>query len=339
MTVFSSISTQARAEEAAALGRARQVHHAVEGDAGLHRRVGVLEAGLEGRVPGREREQGAEVSAGRSAADRDERGSPPYSPMCSLTQATRPLDVDDVVGPGRLGAEPVVDGDADPAAGHQLEHHRLALLALVADHPRPAVDVDHHRRLPGRREPRPVDVEAVALLAVAPVVEVARRLDGPRLEGDGPGHPPPSAPGRRGRLGGHGEGVPRTSASAAAVTSVARRPVIPSPISPTQPATATARPSQPAQPSRAPKATKRTVATICQTMFWKASSPGPSPGEADDGQGLPPDRAVGERHGDGSDDGDGQEGVRHPTIFARSGRSPQVRPGRRRLSPVARPPS
>ncbi len=48
---------------------------------------------------------------------------------------------------------------------------------------------------------------------------------------------------------------------------------MPSPMRPTQSTTATASPSQPAQPSSAPNVMKRAVATICQTMFWNASSP------------------------------------------------------------------
>ena len=72
---------------------------------------------------------------------------------------------------------------------------------------------------------------------------------------------------------GTGKAPLRTSSRAAVVTPAARRPAIPSPRRPTQSAMATASPSQPAQPSRAPNEMKRAVATICQTMFWKASSP------------------------------------------------------------------
>ena len=61
----------------------------------------------------------------------------------------------------------------------------------------------------------------------------------------------------------------------------------------------------------------------------------PAAGEAEDGEGLPTDGAVGERDGDGSDERHGQKGVRHTTIFARPGRSPQVHPGRRGPAPFA----
>jgi hypothetical protein len=76
---------------------------------------------------------------------------------------------------------------------------------------------------------------------------------------------------------GIGNALPRTSSSAAAVTPAARRPAMPSPSNPTHSTMATPSPSQPAQPWRAPNAMKRAVATICQTMFWNASSPATQP--------------------------------------------------------------
>ena len=45
----------------------------------------------------------------------------------------------------------------------------------------------------------------------------------------------------------------------------------------------------------------------------------PAGREAQDGEGLPPDRAVGQRHRDGPDEGDDQEGVGHPSILTRTG--------------------
>ena len=72
---------------------------------------------------------------------------------------------------------------------------------------------------------------------------------------------------------GTGKAGLRTSPSAAAVTTAARRPAMPSPTRPIQSATATASPSQPAQFESAPPHMKSPVATSCQTMFWKASSP------------------------------------------------------------------
>ena len=197
---------QAGPEDRRALGVAGQIHDPVERDARLHRRVGVLEARLEVRVTRAEREQRAEVSAGRAAAHRHEGRVAVVLADVRLHPRHRALGVDDVIRPGRLRAQPVVDGDADPAPGDQLEHHRLALFALLADHPGAAVDVDHDGRLPRRRQAGLVDVEPVALVAVAPVVDVARDAHGARAEGDGPGDPPPAAPRRRRGLDGYGEG-------------------------------------------------------------------------------------------------------------------------------------
>ena len=82
-----------------------------------------------------------------------------------------------------------------------------------------------------------------------------------------------------GAVGSTGTGKPtlRTSPSAAAVTSAARRPAMPRPMSPIQPASATASPSQPAQFESAPNQMKIAVAPSCQMMFWKANSPAIQP--------------------------------------------------------------
>ncbi len=68
-------------------------------------------------------------------------------------------------------------------------------------------------------------------------------------------------------MSGTGNVAVRTSVSAAAVTSAARRPAIPSPTSPTQSATATTSPTQPAQFESAPPQMNSAVATSCQRMF------------------------------------------------------------------------
>ena len=193
------------------------------------------------------------MAAGRAATDGDEVGVAPVLGDVLLDPGQGPLAVDDVVGPRRLGAQPVVDRDAHPAPGHQLEHHRLALLALVADDPGPAVDVHHDRRLGGWGQAGPVDVEAVALAAVAPVVDVAVVLDRRATGAGWPGSPATTCP-RSGRSGGRAPGRPGCAPRPAR-----RRPpgppawpVTPSPTRPIHSAMARARPSQPAQPSRAP---------------------------------------------------------------------------------------
>ena len=67
--------------------------------------------------------------------------------------ADRALHVHDVVGEGRLRREPVVDREADPAAAREMRHQRLALLALVADHPGAAVDLEQRGPTANRAPP------------------------------------------------------------------------------------------------------------------------------------------------------------------------------------------
>ena len=102
------------------------------------------------------------------------------------------------------------------------------------------------------------------------------------------------------------------------MTPAARRPAMPSPKSPTQSTTATARPSQPAQLSRAPNADEEGGGDhLPDDVLERQLAGDPRQGEAEHGEGLPPDGAVGQHDGDGPDEGDDQEGVRHATIFAR----------------------
>jgi hypothetical protein len=58
----------------------------------------------------------------------------------------------------------VVDRDAHPAPAGQVAHQRPALLLLVADHPRAAVDLQEHR-CAGNRFQRPVHVQEEPLAA------------------------------------------------------------------------------------------------------------------------------------------------------------------------------
>ena len=146
--------------------------------------------------------QGAEVTPGRPPGQGDERRVTAVLGDVLSDPGDGPLAVDDVVRPGGLGAEPVVDGDADPAPGDQLVEHGLALLALVPDDPGAAVDVDHDRRRghPGREPLRTDDVEAVPMTAVAPVVDVPGQVGRASTDRDGPGEAPPPAPLRPGDL-------------------------------------------------------------------------------------------------------------------------------------------
>ena len=142
---------------------------------------------------------------GRAPAHRHEGGVAAVLRDMRLDPGHGHLGVDDLRRPGRSGTEPVVDGDAHPTPGHQFVEHRLALLALLPHHPRPAVDVHHDRRAGRRRQTRPVDVESVATLAIAPVVDVLCGQHRSTLERNGSGHPPEATPGGSHRLGGNRE--------------------------------------------------------------------------------------------------------------------------------------
>ena len=90
-------------------------------------------------------------------------GSTPYSSACSRIHARPRLQSTRWSGKVAAGAEPVVDVEPDPALGGQVVEQRDALLALVADHPAAAVDLQE-RRAPGAarrdRRGRHGDVEA-----------------------------------------------------------------------------------------------------------------------------------------------------------------------------------
>ena len=102
------------------------------------------------------------MPAGRAAGDDDEVGIAPVLGDVLLHPGDRPLDVDDLVGPGAARGEAVVERDAHPAALGEVPHERGALLLLAARHPRPAVHLDEHRRagVVGEVGPAP-DVEVV----------------------------------------------------------------------------------------------------------------------------------------------------------------------------------
>ena len=314
MTLLLQHLEQARAVQARTVRVARHVHHPVEGHAGLDRGVGVLEPGLVRRVAGAEREQRAQVPAGRAPADRDERGVAAVLGDVLLDPRHRPLGVDDVVGPGRLGAQAVVDGDAHPTAGHQLVHHGLALLALVADDPRAAVYVHHDRggRGVAGLQLRAVDVEAVPAQPVAGVVDVVDDVDRPRLERDGAGDPPPFAPRRIDRVVGHGEGLRADLVERAGDDG--GRPYAGHPeAEEAEPLDDGEREPEVARPSvESPEFDEQGRGDhLPDDVLECELSCYPGEREREDGERLPPDGPVGHEHGDGADEGDGEEGVRH----------------------------
>ena len=266
------------------------------------------------------------MAAGRAAADGDEVGVAPVLRDVLLDPGQGPLAVDDVVGPDRLGAQPVVDRDAHPAPGHQLEHHRLALLALVADDPGPAVDVHHDRRLGGWGQAGPVDVETMALAAVAPVVDVAVVLDGARPERDAPGHPPPLAPGRGGGAVGHRKGraahlVQRGGDHLGRPLAGEAEPDQADPLGDGQGQT------EPAGPAvQGPGPDEQGGGEHLPHDGLEGQLVGdPGQGEADDGKRFPADGVVGQQHGGTPHQGDDQEGVWHHSIIARSRPVAQIR--------------
>ena len=85
------------------------------------------------------------MAAGRAAGDDHEVGVDAVLVGVAPDPGQGRLEVDQVVGEGRAGAEPVVDVEAHPAVRRQVAQQRDALLALVADDPGPAVDLQDGR--------------------------------------------------------------------------------------------------------------------------------------------------------------------------------------------------
>ena len=91
------------------------------------------------------------MAAGRAAGDADEVRVGAVLGGVLAHPGDRPLDVDHVLGKGRPRAQPVVDVEADPAAGGEVVEQRDALLDAAADDPAAAVDLDDRRARPRRR--------------------------------------------------------------------------------------------------------------------------------------------------------------------------------------------
>ena len=136
------------------------------------------------------------MSAGGSPGDGQERRVAPVLGDVLTDPGQGELAVDHVIGPGGFGAEAVVDGHADPAAGGQLLHHRHALLPLVADHPGTAMDIDEDRSGGGRVGSAHQHVELVPVATMAGVVDIADPTDAPEAERHGQHQSPPGRPGR-----------------------------------------------------------------------------------------------------------------------------------------------
>src|SRR5260370_25232932 len=85
------------------------------------------------------------MAAGRAAGDDDEPGIAAVIGDVVCYPGQSGVDVDDVSGPGRLGAQPVADRHADPAALDQVAHQRVSLDLLVPSGPGTPGDLDEDR--------------------------------------------------------------------------------------------------------------------------------------------------------------------------------------------------
>ena len=123
-----------------------EVKRRVEGHARDHRSVDVLEPRLILGIVRGERGERSEVAAGGAARDHDGAGVSAVLHDVLAHPAQRALHVDEVVRKGHPRAESVVRRDADPSVGRKVMHEGTPLLALVADHPTAAVDLQQNGR-------------------------------------------------------------------------------------------------------------------------------------------------------------------------------------------------
>ena len=113
-----------------------------------------------------------------------------------------PLAVDEVVGQGGERAQAVVGVEADPPVGREVVEQRQTLLALVADDPRAAVDLEEGGApIGGAALGGQVDVEALAPAARPPELDVLDAAHALAPEGEGEHHLRHGDPGA-GRLAG-----------------------------------------------------------------------------------------------------------------------------------------
>ena len=167
-----------------------EVVDAVERDGRDDRGVGAFEAGLVALLVRGQRRQRGEVPAGRAAGDGDEAGVGAELVGVVTDPGDGPLHVDEVVGEGRGGAEPVVDVAAHPPAGGHLTHEQLPLALLEPEHPATAVDLDQDGPT---REATVGDIGAVGDVWTQDV-----HAQGPAA---GPGELDPPLPAHRQRIG------------------------------------------------------------------------------------------------------------------------------------------
>ncbi len=228
-----------------------------------------------------------------------------------------PLAVDDVLGPRGPWAQSIVDGDAHPAALDELVHQGDALLFLVPDHPGATMDVHEDRAPLGVPTPALEDVELVAVVAVAPVVDVLDPPDRTPPKGYGDGQAPPVVPRRRqvdargrnripgGPVERRGDQIPGLMADDGQAGQA----------TPRDHRDGQTEPSRPGGKGPGPGKDGGKGGLDHDHLDRKLTGDPPE-GEADDGQRLPSEREIGVDRERGTDQADGHEDPRHDTIKA-----------------------
>src|SRR5262245_14132440 len=84
------------------------------------------------------------MASGRAARDDQKvRVAPVFGDMLA-DPPNGELQIDERIGKAGLGEEAIIGRDAYPSAGGQIREQRQRLLALVAQYPAPAVDLEQH---------------------------------------------------------------------------------------------------------------------------------------------------------------------------------------------------
>ena len=115
------------------------------------------------------------MPTGRSPGEEDLLRVPAVLVCMLVHPGDRSLDVDDLVGEGRVRAQPVVGLHAEPASAREVVHDRQPLLILLPVGPRAPVEVDQHGTVL-RARPANVEIELVPDAGV-PVRHVGDVLD------------------------------------------------------------------------------------------------------------------------------------------------------------------
>src|ERR1039458_10145154 len=118
------------------------------------------------------------MAPGRASRHEHETGIASVLGDVLLHPRERQLAVEDMARPPRLRAQGVIGGHAHKAPLGEMLEHRDALLALVAHHPRTAVEVQENRRCDRPFKSRlAIDVEAMGVDRVVGVSDVAEPFD------------------------------------------------------------------------------------------------------------------------------------------------------------------